>query len=66
MMFLSGVYFTLDAAPKWLQDAVVVLPLSPYIKALRGIFNDGAGPGRPPCWVWPSSGSGRSWPSGWP
>jgi ABC-2 type transport system permease protein len=42
MMFLSGVYFTLDGAPKWLQEAVVVLPLSPYIKALRGIFNDGA------------------------
>lgn len=42
MMFLSGVYFTLDAAPRWLQEAVVVLPLSPYIKALRGVFNDGA------------------------
>jgi ABC-2 type transport system permease protein len=42
MMFLSGVYFTLDSAPKWLQESVVVLPLSPYIKALRGIFNDGA------------------------
>jgi ABC-type multidrug transport system permease subunit len=43
MMFLSGVYFTLDAAPKWMQQAVVVLPLSPYLKALRAIFNDGAG-----------------------
>lgn len=42
MMFLSGVYFTLDSAPKWLQEAVVVLPLSPYVKALRGVFNDGA------------------------
>ncbi len=42
MMFLSGVYFTLDAAPKWLQQAVIVLPLSPYIRALRAIFNDGA------------------------
>ena len=42
MMFLSGVYFTLDSAPKWLQESVVVLPLSPYIRALRGIFNDGA------------------------
>lgn len=42
MMFLSGVYFTLDAAPRWLQRSVVILPLSPYIKALRGIFNDGA------------------------
>jgi hypothetical protein len=26
----------------WLQKAVQVLPLAPYIKALRGIFNDGA------------------------
>ena len=43
MMFLSGVYFTLDAAPKWLQQVVIVLPLSPYIRALRAIFNDGAG-----------------------
>ncbi len=43
MMFLSGVYFTLDAAPRWLQQSVVVLPLSPYLKALRAVFNDGAG-----------------------
>ena len=41
MMLLSGVYFTLDSAPAWLQKAVIALPLSPYIKALRGIFNDG-------------------------
>jgi len=42
MMFLSGVYFTLDSAPKWMQQGVVVLPLSPYLKALRAVFNDGA------------------------
>jgi ABC-2 type transport system permease protein len=42
MMLLSGVYFTLDAAPRWLQTAVVALPLSPYLKALRAVFNDGA------------------------
>ncbi len=42
MMFLSGVYFTLDAAPAWMQKAVYVLPLSPYLKALRAVFNDGA------------------------
>ena len=42
MMFLSGVYFTLDAAPKWMQQAVTVLPLSPYIRALRAVFNDGS------------------------
>ena len=45
MMFLSGVYFTLDAAPGWLQQSVVALPLSPYIRALRAVFNDGAGLG---------------------
>ncbi len=42
MMFLSGVYFTLDSAPRWLQQAVIALPLSPYLKALRAVFNDGA------------------------
>lgn len=42
MMFLSGVYFTLDAAPRWMQKAVYLLPLSPYLKALRAVFNDGA------------------------
>lgn len=42
MMFLSGVYFTLDAAPKWLQQGVIALPLSPFLKALRAVFNDGA------------------------
>lgn len=45
MMLLSGVYFTLDSAPRWLQGAVIALPLSPYLKALRGVFNDGAGLG---------------------
>lgn len=41
LMLLSGVYFTLDAAPRWLQQAVAVLPLAPYLKALRAVFNDG-------------------------
>jgi ABC-type multidrug transport system permease subunit len=44
MMLLSGVYFTLDAAPRWLQQAVTLLPLSPYLKALRTVFNDGGSP----------------------
>lgn len=43
MMFLSGVYFTLDSAPRWMQQAVVALPLSPFIKTLRAVFNDGTG-----------------------
>jgi ABC-2 type transport system permease protein len=42
MMLLSGVYFRLDGAPAWLQKAVLVLPLSPFLRALRGVFNDGA------------------------
>ena len=42
MMLLSGVYFTLDSAPRWLQHAVTALPLSPYLKALRAVFNDGS------------------------
>jgi ABC-type polysaccharide/polyol phosphate export permease len=45
MMLLSGVYFTLESAPRWLQHAVTALPLSPYLKALRAVFNDGAGLG---------------------
>ena len=43
MMLLSGVYFTLDSAPRWMQQMVIVLPLSPYLKTLRAVFNDGAG-----------------------
>lgn len=42
MMFLGGVYFTLDSAPRWMQQAVQALPLSPLLQALRSIFNDGA------------------------
>jgi|HubBroStandDraft_3_1064219.scaffolds.fasta_scaffold00548_7 ABC-2 type transport system permease protein len=42
MMLLSGAYFRLDGAPRWLQSAVYVLPLSPYLRMLRGVFNDGA------------------------
>lgn len=42
MMLLSGAYFRLDSAPKWLQEAVLILPLTPYLRALRAVFNDGA------------------------
>jgi ABC transporter DrrB family efflux protein len=41
MMLLSGVYFTLDGAPQWIQKAVVVLPLAPFLRALRAVYNDG-------------------------
>lgn len=42
MMLLSGVYFRLDSAPQWLQKAVFILPLSPFLRVLRAVFNDGA------------------------
>jgi ABC-2 type transport system permease protein len=42
MMMLSGVYFSLDSAPDWMQRATDYLPLTPLLKALRGVFNDGA------------------------
>jgi ABC-2 type transport system permease protein len=40
---LSGVYFSLDAAPAWLQKTADLLPLTPLLKSLRAVFNDGAG-----------------------
>lgn len=43
LMMLSGVYFTLDSAPSWLQHLVAGMPLAPFIRALRAVFNDGAG-----------------------
>ena len=42
LMLLSGVYFSLDAAPGWLQKGADLLPLSPLLKSMRAIFNDGA------------------------
>jgi ABC-2 type transport system permease protein len=42
LMLLSGVYFRIDNAPQWMQKVVFVLPLAPYLRALRAVFNDGA------------------------
>ena len=42
LMLLSGVYFRIDGAPRWMQSAVYVLPLAPFLRALRAVFNDGA------------------------
>ena len=42
LMLLSGVYFSLDSAPPWLQKASDLLPLTPLLKAMRAVFNDGA------------------------
>ena len=41
-MLLSGVYFSLDAAPRWLQQGADFLPLTPLLRAVRAVFNDGA------------------------
>jgi ABC-type multidrug transport system permease subunit len=42
LMLLSGVYFSLEGAPAWLQRAADLLPLSPLLRVMRAIFNDGA------------------------
>lgn len=42
LMMVSGVYFSLDSAPIWLQRGAEFLPLTPLIKILRAVFNDGA------------------------
>lgn len=42
MMLLSGVYFSLDSAPSWFQRGADALPLTPVLKTLRAVFNDGA------------------------
>lgn len=42
LMLLSGVYFRIDNAPQWMQKAIFVLPLAPFLRALRAVFNDGA------------------------
>lgn len=42
LMLLSGVYFSLDGAPAWLQRTADLLPLTPLLRVLRAIFNDGA------------------------
>jgi ABC-2 type transport system permease protein len=42
VMLLSGVYFSLDEAPQWLQRGADLLPLAPLLKAMRAVFNDGA------------------------
>ncbi len=42
LMILSGVYFRIDGAPRWMQTVVYILPLAPFLRALRAVFNDGA------------------------
>ena len=43
MMFLGGVWFSLDGSPGWVRTAANALPLTHVIEASRAIVNDGAG-----------------------
>jgi ABC-type multidrug transport system permease subunit len=45
MMLLSGVWFSLDGAPRWVQWTADVLPLTQIIHAARAVMLDGAGIG---------------------
>jgi ABC-2 type transport system permease protein len=43
MMFLSGIFFPIDTAPRAFQDVVHALPLTYLSDALHSVLNDGAG-----------------------
>ena len=43
MMMLSGVFFSLEAAPHWLQLTAKAFPLTQMLDAARSIMIDGAG-----------------------
>ena len=43
MMLLSGVWFSLEGAPAWLQQSAKVLPLTQMLDAARAVMLDGAG-----------------------
>ncbi len=44
MMFLGGVFFPIDALPKWLFSVVQFLPIAPLLRMLRGISIDAVSP----------------------
>lgn len=44
MMFLGGVFFAIDALPKWLFSIVQFLPIAPLLRMLRGISIDAVSP----------------------
>jgi len=43
MMFLSGVWFSLEGAHPWMQKFALILPLTHVTEAARKIMIDGAG-----------------------
>jgi len=42
MMFLSGVWFSLEGAPQWVKSFAELLPLTHILQAARKVMNDGA------------------------
>jgi len=44
MMFLAGVFFPIDALPKWLYYIVQYLPLAPILRIIRGVMLEGLSP----------------------
>jgi ABC-2 type transport system permease protein len=43
MMFLSGVWFSLEGSPMWIQDVAKIFPLTQMLDAARKVMLDGAG-----------------------
>jgi ABC-type multidrug transport system permease subunit len=44
MMLLSGVWFSLEGSPRWMQMVAQLFPLTHILQAVRAITLDGAGP----------------------
>ena len=45
MMFLSGVWFSLEGAAPWVQNISKLFPLTHLIEGARRVMNEGAGLG---------------------
>ncbi|PQA28419.1 ABC transporter permease, partial [Amnimonas aquatica] len=43
MMFVSGLWFSLDNSPAWLQALSQVMPLTHIVEAARAVMLNGAG-----------------------
>ena len=43
MLFLSGVFFSIDSAPSWIKPITKVLPLAYLVDALRDVMTKGKG-----------------------
>lgn len=43
MLLLSGLWFTLDDAPQWVQQLALAMPLTHLVGAVRAVMLDGAG-----------------------